>query len=406
VLALSARKTSKRPGGRRTIRGLRIVPSALLVSGLLALSAGAALADPTLELTQEGHTERLATVEVDGNRLVPLTPLCRALGVVCELRLETATVAISGPGGRALFGPGSARVLLGDLVVPLSSAPCIVRGEIYVPPDFLTRIVAQVLNRRIELYGLRANVLASPPSRLQEQSGPLLPKPVLTVVLDPGHGGKDTGATGKTGLMEKEVALEISLSLKRILEQDPSYRVVLTRSEDTFLDLASRTAIGNERGDCFVSIHLNAGGQEGVAGFEVYSMSPRASDKAALAASRFENQLEAVAGVPPELEPVLWDMAQNDYVNESATFAEMMISTLSQRFEKGNRGAKQAPFLVLAGATVPAILVEVAFISNGEQEAALRDDGYRQKLAEALATGVESYLERYRSKYGSALLGP
>ena len=280
------------------------------------------------------------------------------------------------------------------------------RGEVYVPLDFLPRVAAQLLNRRIDLRGLRATVLTGPPAKLQEQTGPLIPRPVLTVVLDPGHGGKDTGAAGRTGLLEKDVALQIALLLKRSLEQDPSFRVVLTRGDDTFLDLASRTAIANERGDCFVSIHLNAGGQEGVAGFEVYSMSPRASDKAALAASRFENQTGGNATLPRELEPVLWDMAQNDYVNESATFAEMMVTTLAHRLKEENRGAKQAPFLVLAGATVPAILVEVAFISNVEQEAALRSESYRQRIADAVAAGIGGYLERYRTKYGTALLGP
>jgi N-acetylmuramoyl-L-alanine amidase len=371
-----------------------------------ALGLGSAGAQPVLELVLDGRVERIATVVIEGTRLVPLTPLCRNLELSCELRLETSSVAVSGPGGRALLSPGSLRVPLGDLILPMTAPSRIHRGEVMVPLDFLPRVAAQLLNRRIELWALRASVLDSPPPKLQDQPGPLLPKPVLTVVIDPGHGGKDTGATGRTGLVEKDVALKLALAIRRAIEKDPSFRAVLTRTEDVFLDLPSRTVIANERGECFVSVHLNAGGEIGARGFEVYSMSPKASDKAALAASRFENQLGASANVPPELEPVLWDMAQNDYLNESATFAEMMVTTLSQRLQEENRGAKQAPFLVLAGATVPAILVEAAFISNAEQEAALRSDAYLQKIAESLAAGIATYLERYRSKYGTALMGP
>jgi N-acetylmuramoyl-L-alanine amidase len=370
----------------------------LFWAAALAATAKAAV----FELTHDAGTERIETLERGGVRLLPLTRLLRPLELSAAWQSAAGTVRLEGRNGGAVLAPGSRRVLFEGLLVPLTSAPLLERGELYVPPDFVPRVAALLLGRRISLQALRATVLAAAAPELRPPDEPLVPRPVLTVVLDPGHGGKDNGATGKTGLAEKHVALQICRLVQRRLELEASVRVVLTRTEDVFLELAARTAVANERGDCFVSVHLNSGPREGANGFEVYSMSPRASDKAALAVSRFENQQATAVELPEDLEPLLWDMAQNNYLNESAFFAETLVSALSENLAEENRGAKQAPFLVLAGATVPAILVEVAFITNEQQEAALRTEAYRERIAEAVASGILAYLEHYRGKYEMA----
>ncbi len=222
------------------------------------------------------------------------------------------------------------------------------------------------------------------------------------VVIDPGHGGSEKGAEGPTGLLEKEVTLDLARRLRRELQDDKGIAVVLTRDEDRRVDLDERTAISNHnQAELFVSIHLNGSPRQSAAGAETYFLSADATDDEARTAAALENRsyqpTDNDNAVEKDdktgLELVLWDLAQNQYLAESSLLAESVQRHLNELTGTRDRGVKQAPFRVLMGATSPAILVEVGFISNPEEELRFKGLSYRNQVVEALAEAVRDYLE-------------
>jgi N-acetylmuramoyl-L-alanine amidase len=233
------------------------------------------------------------------------------------------------------------------------------------------------------------------------------PEPLTTIVIDPGHGGHDAGAVGPSGLQEKELALDIARRVAALLQEDLAVRVVLTRARDQFIGLRERTALANrERADLFVSIHVNAAPDSAAAGTETYFLSNEATDGAARRAAEYENRLitgdtGARGGSPDVLRSILWDLAQSDFQQESSRAAEALQNNLDRALRRPSRGVKQAPFYVLGGAAMPAILVEIGFISNPQEEQRLRDDGYRDRIARALVAGVAAYKRSYDQRVGA-----
>jgi N-acetylmuramoyl-L-alanine amidase len=227
------------------------------------------------------------------------------------------------------------------------------------------------------------------------------------VVLDPGHGGHDTGAVGPSGLLEKELTLDIARRVAPLLEEDLGLRVILTRSRDQFLALRERTALANrERAELFVSIHANAAPMASASGAETYFLSSEATDGAARRAAEYENRviaLEGGGGSRDVLRSILWDLVQSDFQQESSRAAEATQNQLDRALRLPNRGVKQAPFYVLGGAAMPAILVEIGFISNPLEEQRLRDEGYRERIARALAAGLGAYKRGYDQRVGAVV---
>lgn len=232
------------------------------------------------------------------------------------------------------------------------------------------------------------------------------PQGFTTVVIDPGHGGKDTGAIGLQGLKEKDVVLDIALKLKRLLQERLNMKVILTRSEDIFIPLEERTAIANQaKADFFVSIHVNAALRSRAVGFETYFWSKEASDADAKASAIRENLvLTTYEGLSPgeqeSLRALLWDLVQDRHIKDSAELAEILLDELDKILRVENRGVKHGPFFVLTGAAMPAVLIEVAFISNPFEERKLRDETYRRQVAEALYEGIAKFKARYERRMG------
>lgn len=226
--------------------------------------------------------------------------------------------------------------------------------------------------------------------------------PRRIIVIDPGHGGIETGAVGPGGLMEKDVTLELSRRLRtRLQRTDSRLSVVLTRDEDRLVGLDERTAIANHnQADLFVSVHLNAAAASRASGAETYFLSPEATDDEARVLAALENRSAggADAGAGPgagarrDLDLVLWDLAQNQYLAESSALAEAVQAQLNALTGTRNRGVRQAPFRVLMGATMPAILVEVGFITNPVEEAKFNRPEYLDQVVQALATAISDYL--------------
>ena len=217
------------------------------------------------------------------------------------------------------------------------------------------------------------------------------------VVLDAGHGGKDPGAIGKYGTKEKDIVLDITKRLGRLLEKNTSIKVVYTRDEDVFVPLMDRTKMANDsNGKLFVSIHANANKNRKIQGFETYLLRPGKSQDAIEVASRensvieledFKDQYADLTGE----NLIMATMAQSMFMKESEDLAAIIQMELDKRLTTPNRGVKQAGFYVLIGASMPNALVEVGFLSNPHEEKLLKQSKYKQSIAEAIFAGIKHF---------------
>lgn len=213
---------------------------------------------------------------------------------------------------------------------------------------------------------------------------------VNRIVIDPGHGGQDFGTSGPSGLHEKELVLDVSKRLAILLRRELGAEVILTRSDDAFVSLEQRTVLANEKkADLFISVHANSSPARSAAGIETFYLNFAASPGALDVASR-ENASSRKN--VHELGDLLQKIALNAKLDESREFATKVQNALVAGDSRGrNRGVKRAPFIVLIGADMPAILTEIGFVSNPAEEANLRKGEYRQKIAEQIFEGVAGY---------------
>jgi N-acetylmuramoyl-L-alanine amidase len=214
------------------------------------------------------------------------------------------------------------------------------------------------------------------------------------VVIDAGHGGHDTGTIGPHGLNEKDLVLDVSLRLGKLIQQRLGSEVIYTRSDDTFIPLEQRPRIANdEKADLFISIHANSSPVFSATGVETYYFN-FTSEKSALDLATRENA--AATSSIHELNDLLQQVVLKTKVEESREFASKVQGSLYPMSAKMNtrahdRGVRKAPFVVLIGATMPSILAEIGFVSNPHDEPLLKKNDQRQKIAEALYKGIEQY---------------
>ena len=251
----------------------------------------------------------------------------------------------------------------------------------------------------------------SPPSPFSSSARPTTSEPsvekkgerpekafyVPRIVIDPGHGGHDPGAVGKSGLMEKDVALRLAKLVKARLERNARCEVFLTRTKDIYLPLGRRTAVANaKKADLFISIHANAHSDRCVSGIETYYLD-NTTDKAAIRLAALEN---ASSGHnESDLQRILLDLRRNSNVLESNALAHIVQGSLVGELRRGfqdvtDHGAKANLFYVLMGADMPSILVEVSFITNREEERRLKHGDYVQCIAGGIQKGISQYISK------------
>ncbi len=327
-------------------------------------------------LTASGRSEirvRLNGLNVSGVHLEEIGD-----GLVKEARLEAA-----GPDGVlniALEGP-AAEVKTASLRDPF-------------------RVVVDIYRARESAGtgGPRANNGGAPPLKL--------------IVLDAGHGGHDPGARGPTGVQEKDVVLDVTRRAARMIEDGLGIKVVLTRGTDVFVPLRERTNFANkQRADLFVSVHANAHPRSVSEGVETYFLSSEATDNEARQIAAIEN--EAVRLESPQsrqktdlLKSILWDMAQSEFQQESSFLAETVQDSMTQSLRLTNRGVKQAGFYVLGGAAMPAILIEIGFLTNPKEEKKLSSAEHREAIARAIYASLAEYKRRYDQRVRTAQTQP
>ncbi|WP_445230091.1 N-acetylmuramoyl-L-alanine amidase [Duganella rhizosphaerae] len=284
-----------------------------------------------------------------------------------------------------------------------------------MPPLKTSEADAIAATPQAQLEALKPNTKAEPRAELKnelktaeaqtrasertDKNGKLIR--MLTVVLDPGHGGEDPGASGKNGSREKDIVLAIAKRLKDKIEEFPNMRVMLTRDGDYFVPLGTRVDKARKvQADLFVSIHADAFVQPTARGSSVFVLSEKgASSSAARWLADKENLADTIGGVnvktqDRQLASVLLDLSTTAQINDSLRLGKSVLGEIGgiNRLHKGS--VEQAGFAVLKAPDIPSILIETAFISNPEEEAKLLDDGYQNQLADAIVKGIRRYFAK------------
>ncbi len=248
---------------------------------------------------------------------------------------------------------------------------------------------------------------AMPPSATATatNAAPVDPLPVpapstglRTVVIDPGHGGDEQGARGTGGALEKDITLQVARRLRTMIESRLGLRVFLTRDDDRPMSLDDRAAYANsQQADVFVSIHANAALRPAMRGAEVFYLSVDRAEAEARRLAESSEILPTLGGGTRAIDLILWETAQAHYLEQSSALAGMVEQALRARVEMSPRPVQQAPFRVLVGASMPAVLVEIGYLSNSEQEQALTSAAYQDLIAQGLFDAIvqfRSHLER------------
>ena len=278
-----------------------------------------------------------------------------------------------------------------------------------VGPDGVLRIVLEAPAAEVKTLSLQDPFrVVVDIYRAKESAGTEGPRannggapPLKLIVLDAGHGGHDPGARGPKGVQEKDVVLDVTRRAARMIEDGLGIKVVLTRSTDVFVPLRERTNFANkQRADLFVSVHANAHPRSVSEGVETYFLSSEATDNEARQIAAIEN--DAVQLENPQsrqktdlLKSILWDMAQSEFQQESSFLAETVQDSMTQSLRVTNRGVKQAGFYVLGGAAMPAILIEIGFLTNPKEERKLASAEHREAIARAIYASLAEYKRRY-----------
>jgi N-acetylmuramoyl-L-alanine amidase len=341
----------------------------------------------------------LGTLSVEmrgGEKVVPLEPLASAAEWSVSQKDGSWTITL--PDRVVSLRAGNSFVKTDGKIIQLRVPPDEWDGSIWLPWASLTDLfgaknLSSVVDNNLVLHAPLA------PVAIADTIRPVIPEPKIeqwslrTIIIDPGHGGKDPGAASPGGLREKTITLDISRRLAALIEQK-GMKAVLTRTGDQFVSLHERTSFANQaRGDLFLSIHCNSNRNSSVQGMEAYFLKPARSERAVDAAMR-ENavvKLEANAGEYRDLTEenyILLTMATSQYLKDSEMWADRVVQQGASVIGMSNRGVDQAGFYVLMGTSMPAVLVECGYLSNSEDVAIMKSERGRQKIADALMESI------------------
>jgi N-acetylmuramoyl-L-alanine amidase len=317
-----------------------------------------------------------------GVTYLSLIPLCQAKGMQWEYDAITRTAILTRGAHKVNLMVGDKMILVDGEPRHLNQPVDIYEGAVVVPVK-LEEILNSLLVK--ETYSYTRPSLAL--SRIKK------------VVIDAGHGGNDPGAIGRSGMREKAVNLDIAKRLAKIL-RDEGIQVVMTRSNDSFISLERRVDIANNvAADLFISIHSNANRVRSLNGFEIYYLASRSDDYKWLLATAESANLNldsgSFSGRSRNLKAILWDMVYTYNRAESLRLSRSICRSIDTNLETRVIGIKKAGFYVLKGVRMPAVLIELGFLSNSDEERLLRNSYYRQQIADAIAGGIANYARDY-----------
>jgi len=423
-----------------------------MISLLFALQLAAAAPIPTFVVVRDGASSSSVPVTINGGEpSVRADALMRALkGTLITGTNLHYTLAL--PHARLDLIDGIPFAKLDTLTVPLTRAPQVRGGQLYLPFQFVSEVLPRyaggyyydVAQAELRTFTIKTDArVATVPARLPSNSTPVAataPRPVPVpataipaasstppriiaaskprvrqlVVIDAGHGGPDRGMTGPIGnnppwFVEKDVTLSVAKKLEAVMRAR-GYDVLMTRTTDTLIALYDRGRIANaNHGDVFVSIHCNAPGYNNAAGarergFETYFLAEAKTEGERRVQDmenesvKFETGANAPKGDP--LSFIITDMAQNEHLRESSDLAQTIQDGLIEVHPGPNRGVQQANFAVLRGSYMPAVLVEIGFGSNQSEATYLTDQANQRALARNIADSIIAYLGHYESRVG------
>ena len=276
-------------------------------------------------------------------------------------------------------------------------------GNVKWTNEYITNAATQAREMRLEIISVAAQqspLPLPPPSKVVSQVKPH----IFTVVIDPGHGGKDTGAIGKNGVREKDVVLSIAKKLAINMKKIPGIRVRMTRNGDYYVPLRERLEVARrDNADLFIAVHADAYFNNEAIGASVYALSQHGASSEAsrwLVKQEHYAELDGIAlnklsDHSRVLRSVLIDLAQTATIRDSLRLGTKMLDALNRVSTLHYRKVEQAPFVVLKSPDIPSILIETGFLTNPGEEARLTDPLYQEKLAVAMSRGVSSYVRRY-----------
>ncbi|MBN1127659.1 MAG: N-acetylmuramoyl-L-alanine amidase [Chitinispirillaceae bacterium] len=386
------------------------------------IMAGIVHADLTLRFVPSGTTLTIPAISSAEGFRAAVPQLFDEFGCSWEWNTAARQLSCTTDSARYLFTQNNLFYQKNGGLHRMGIAPVRVGPALYLPFEVILDVAATSGLKKVQWDSTGKVLALERPSFSAEPGGPAVPgdKPVIksaanssisTIVIDPGHGGKDPGAIGPGGTREKEVVLAIALAVRDRLKRHKDIRVFLTREKDVFIPLGERTRMANERkADLFVSIHANATSgsrkkKETTKGYKVYFLSQAKNEEDKLAAMR-ENaviQLEEKPQNYGALQNVLIDLAGNEYLRESqelCIFLDRQFETsLVKKVSRKDRGIGQANFWVLNGAYMPSILIETCFISNRSEERLLASRKFQEEMANAIYEALLSFKKKLDQDY-------
>ncbi len=320
---------------------------------------------------------------VNNKAYYPLSEVCNYLRLECEYDTISRQISLRKADTQVKLLIDSSMALVNGSPLDLEDTVIIASGIVCVPVKFKAAVVdrfyCEVPAQEAPAYAITARI--------------------RRVVVDAGHGGHDPGAIGRTGLREKDVNLDIARRLASLLG-NRGIEVVLTRSVDTFITLEGRSAIANRaNADFFISVHSNSARTSRLNGFEVYYITEKVDDysRALTAAKNADLDFESASfyHTTLDLKATLWDILYSQNRAEAIVLAQNICQSASRSMGVKILGVKGARFSVLRGTRIPAVLVEVGFLSNPTEERYLRNGFYRQQVAESICDGLINYSRQY-----------
>ena len=358
--------------------------------------------------------EETTVVPEAAHRGYPALPASSLLSVGARVEYGRGAVTVQLAGRELRLRIDSPEVTVDGETLSMANPVYSEGGLIYLPAEFFATILPRAAPGAVAADAAARTLRADPAALAAAAAAPAPPPPPVAaiepqpdsqprrrlVVIDAGHGGRDPGAVGPSGTREKDITLQVARRVVAILQQDPTLDVRLTRNRDTLIALRDRARFANGwraegQPALFMSIHCNAHNSRSETGYETFFLSEaRTADARRVQAMEDAAEQYEESGPSSGRDPlsfIMTDLRQNQYLRESSDWAQMIQDRLREVHPGPNRGVKQAGFAVLVGAFMPAVLVEVGFISNRREEEMLSDPAQQDTLARQLALGVQDF---------------
>jgi N-acetylmuramoyl-L-alanine amidase len=434
-------------GGRGTLMRL-LLGCVLLVLTLLSLFYLEADANSIITVIDNIHHRRVSLeyITEEGEELLSLSDIAKVFKAFSQWNPITKKIILTKGEDSITFNIGSALVQINNRTVLMDRPAELITGRVFIPVKFIKDKFPEAFNvivswdkqnKKLTIDNKEFSPPVSltnkptiaeyfplsstrPPDEAKKEPQIGTKTPVIisgtiterfkikTIIIDPGHGGKDPGAVGRGGILEKDVVLDIAKRLARLLINNlKDVKVLLTRDGDYFVPLRQRTGFANyKKGDLFISIHANAAFSRYATGFEVYYLSPdaSASDEKARAMAAIENKVLDLEEEKTHTEEIdytqliLGGLAQQEFIDESIELAGIIQNTGCERLRLENRGIKSAFFWVIKDAMMPAVLIETGFISNPYEAKKLNSESFKDEMAQAICDAIIEYKRLYEKK--------